>query len=196
MHAPTDFDREYFLQTRREIDTEKRERDHLLNFAVVILGALAFAVVQSDKAKQFLQELYSLMFEISTLIILTSLFWVRRKKLQQISDRWYTLYHIALHNMSEEWMSQSMEAVVIRGFSKARYIRKDIALNVALSLPIYTLVFVSSLELPFHSWLSVIPGVLIVTGHLAVSWVLLAKKLIDPFSVEIELKDGRTTGCT
>jgi hypothetical protein len=196
VHESSDFDREYFLQTRREIDTEKRERDHLLNFAVVILGALAFAVVQSDKAKQFLQEPYSLMFEISTLIILTSLFWVRRKKLQQISDRWYTLYHMALRNMSEEWMSQSMEAVVINGFFKARYIRKDLALNVALSLPIYTLVFVSSLRLPFHLWLSVITGVLIVTGHLTVSWVLLAKKLIDAFPVEIETKDGRATGCT
>jgi len=105
VHEPSGFDREYFLQTRKEIDTEKRERDHLLNFAVVILGALAFAVVQSEKAQQFLQEPYSLMLEISTLIILTSLFWVRRKKLQQISDRWYTLYHMALRNMNRPGFS-------------------------------------------------------------------------------------------
>lgn len=194
VHEPSEFDREYFLQTRREIDTEKRERDQLLNFAVVILGALAFGVVQSEKAKELLQEPCSLMFEISTLIILTGLFWVRRKKLQQISDRWYTLYHMALRNLSEEWMSQSMEAVVVRGFSKGRYIRKDLALNVALSLPIYTLILVSSLGLPFCSLLSVFTAVVIVIGHLAVCWILLAKKLIDPFPVEIETKDARTKG--
>jgi hypothetical protein len=190
MHELSDFDREYFLQTRKEIDTEKRERDHLLNFAVVILGALAFAVVQSETAKQFLQEPYSLMFEISTLSILTSLFWVRRKKLQQISDRWYTLYHMVLSNMDMEWLSQSMEAAVIKGFAKARYIRKDLALNIALSLPIYTLVFVSSRGLPFHSALSSIAGALIVAGHLAVSCVLLATRLKDPFPVKLET-DGK-----
>ena len=88
MQEPSSFDREYFLQTRREIDTEKRERDHLLNFAVVILGALAFAVVQNEAARALVQEWYSLLFEVATLTILTSLFWVRKKKLQQIADRW------------------------------------------------------------------------------------------------------------
>lgn len=179
----TEFEREYFIQTRKEIDTEKGERDKLLNFAVIVLGALGFAVVQSDAAKEFLQKPHSLMLEVSTLIILTSLFWVRRKKLQQIADRWYTLYRMAVRRLGKQCAAEMMEAVVIRDFEKARYLRKDVVLNIALSLPIYTLLFVSAVGLTLHTIMRVLIPVLIVTVHASVSFALLAPKMQDPFPV-------------
>ena len=35
----TDFGREYFIQTRKEIDTEKQERNKILNYAVNSMGS-------------------------------------------------------------------------------------------------------------------------------------------------------------
>lgn len=32
----------YLVQTRKEIDTEKRERDQILNFIIVTIGGLGF----------------------------------------------------------------------------------------------------------------------------------------------------------
>jgi len=178
----TEFEREYFIQTRKEIDTEKGERDKLLNFAVIVLGALGFAVVQSDNAKEFLQRPHSLMFEVATLIILTSLFWVRQKKLQQIADRWYTLYRMAVRRLGKQCADEMMETIVIRGFEKARYLRKDVVLNTALSLPIYTLLFVSAIGLTPHNIMRFLIPVLIVAVHASVSFYLLAKKMRDPFT--------------
>lgn len=177
----TEFEREYFVQTRKEIDTEKRERDQLLNFAVIVLGALGFAVVQSEKAMEFLKQPHSLMFEVSTLVILTSLFWVRRKKLQQIADRWYTLYRMEVKRLGKQRADQLMEAVVIRGFEKARYIRKDVVLNIALSLPIYTLLFVSAFGLTLPAIICILIPALIVAVHASFSFALLATKMRDPF---------------
>ena len=181
MEEISDFDKEYFLQTRKEIDMEKRERDQILNFAIIILGALGFAFVQSDKAKEFVKHPQSIMFEVSTLIILTSLFWVRRKKLQQISDRWYTLYRMAVRNLGKELASETMEAVVIYGFEKARYMRKDVVLNYALSLPIYTLLFISAYSVQLPLLLKLFIALTIVVIHVIISFCILATKMQDPF---------------
>lgn len=58
----SDFDREYFIQTRKEIDTEKRERDHILNIAIIVLGALGFAFIQKDESRQFIEKFHSFAF--------------------------------------------------------------------------------------------------------------------------------------
>jgi hypothetical protein len=47
------FECEYFIQTRKEIDNEKHERDALLNFVVAVLGALAFAIFKDFSADKF-----------------------------------------------------------------------------------------------------------------------------------------------
>ncbi|HUW81988.1 MAG TPA: hypothetical protein VMZ31_04215 [Phycisphaerae bacterium] len=180
----SEFDREYFLQTRREIDTEKRERDHILNFAIVVLGAMAFAVIHSVRAEALLKDPYSVPLETSALAIVTSLFWVRRKKLQQIADRWYALYRMAVRNLGEEWVRESMEAVAIKGFTKARYIRKDVVLNVTLCLPIYALLLKTTLGLPVRLAGAIILVVMIVGGHMIVSYALLGRKFVDPFPIE------------
>lgn len=180
-----EFEREYFIQTRKEIDTEKQERDHILNFAIIILGALGFAVIQSDQAKEFLKQPYSIILEASTLIILTSLFWIRRKKLQQIADRWYTLYRLSIRYLGSKHTDESMEAIVIKGFEKARYLRKDAVLNLALSLPIYTLIFISSIGLSAHIAYRVLTSTIIIIFHILLSFILLTIKMKDPFSKPI-----------
>lgn len=118
MKLMSDFDREYFIQARKEIDTEKRERDHILNIAVVVLGALGFAFIQNDGARQFVQNMYSFLFEISVLTILTSLFFIRWMKLRQIADRWYSLYRMLNRYYGFEKSREYMETIVIKGFKQ------------------------------------------------------------------------------
>lgn len=184
MNEQTDFDREYLLQTRKEIDTEKRERDHILYLAVVVLGAIGFAMAQTDKAQDFLRQPSSLAFEISTLVILTSLFWVRWMKLRQIADRWYTLNRLINRHYNSQQAAEYMEAVVIKGFKKAHYIKKDIVLNFALSLPIYSLILLSSLNLSISSAWQIIIPMLIIGIHILISIGVLNRKLRDPFNQE------------
>jgi hypothetical protein len=51
-----EFVREYFMQTRREIDTVKRQRDLIVNFAIIVFGAVSFGVINSKEARDFMKE--------------------------------------------------------------------------------------------------------------------------------------------
>ncbi|MBN1787164.1 MAG: hypothetical protein JW806_02080 [Sedimentisphaerales bacterium] len=176
-----DFETKYFIQTRQEIDTEKRERDIILNFAVVVLGALGFAILRNDKADEFLLKPYSFMFEISVLIILTSLFYVRRKKLQQISDRWFTLHRMVIRHFNEQQAAETMEATVIESFNKGRYKKKDLILNFALSSPVYILLFISAFGFSCCMTIRILTPIIIIMIHIIISLIVLMTKMRDPF---------------
>ncbi|HUI08619.1 MAG TPA: hypothetical protein VL486_16585 [Verrucomicrobiae bacterium] len=49
---PTDafsqFEREYFVQTRKEIDTEKQERNKILNYAILATGAVSLVLSKPE----------------------------------------------------------------------------------------------------------------------------------------------------
>ena len=45
----SEFDKAYFIQTRKEIDTEKQERDKLLHFAILFLTGISVAATQIVK---------------------------------------------------------------------------------------------------------------------------------------------------
>ena len=135
----SDFDREYFLQTRREIDTEKQERDHILNFAVIVLGAMAFAVAQNDKAIEFLSSVEALSLEGSALVVLTALFWTRWKKLRQIADRWLVLHRMLEKEPDSATAGLSLESIVVGRLETRWYLQKDVVLNLALCVPVYAL---------------------------------------------------------
>jgi hypothetical protein len=182
MNDSDNFDREYFIQTRQEIDTEKRERDHILNIAVIVLGALGFAFVQTDKTQTLIRQPFFIAIEISVLAILTSLFWVRWMKLRQIADRWYTLRNILNQHFEEQKARNYLEYVVMRGFEKARYIKKDITLCFSMSSPIYFLLAYTVYFLPISICLRIIIFALIIALHIFIIIKLLSKKLVDPFA--------------
>jgi len=139
MSDMSDFEREYFLQTRREIDTEKHERDQLLNFAILVLGAIVFGVAQSENAQRFLEEATAPAIEVPALAITSTLCWIRRKKLQQIADRWFVLHLMLVEHFGSERAETSLEGIAVQGLRGRRYVWKDVVLNWALSLPLYVL---------------------------------------------------------
>jgi len=183
LNEPNKFVREYFIQTRKEIDTEKRERDQILNFAVLILGAIGFAIFQSETAQEFLQQPKALTVELPALVIITSLFWIRRKKLQQIADRWFVLHRLAERYFDKEDIEMMLEEIVLKKFLKRTYVRKDFFLNIALCLPIYGLLILQLLD-GFHKdqlWRTIFI-IIIVILHSIFSFFLLYIKLKNPFS--------------
>lgn len=181
MNEPSEFVRAYFMQTRDEIDTEKRERDQILNFAILVLGAFGFAVAQSETAQRFLQEPEALALEIPALVIISTLLWIRYKKLQQISDRWFTLHRIAVRHFGKEHVDETLEGVVVKDLTTWRYIRKDFMLNIALCLPVYGLLLLQLLigYSVGQGWQIVLPMAAIVL-HLVSSSAILGRKLRDP----------------
>ncbi len=180
MPCPDDFHTKYFVQTRQEIDTEKRERDKLLNFAVVILGALGFTFAQSGPAQELLREPYAIAMEAATLAVITSLFWVRRKKLQQIADRWFTLWRMVQHHFPDR-EDEFLEAVVVKGLRGKRYVTKDVVLNLTLAIPIYCLLFFTVTHLSLHWLLRVLVPMCVVSLHILTSWKILGKGLANPY---------------
>ncbi len=179
----SDFELEYFIQTRKEIDTEKRERDQMLNFVLLILGAIGFGVTQSETAQEFLQETDALFVELPVLFIISTLFWVRYKKLRQIADRWFVLHRIALHCFGKERVAEMLEGIVYKDLTKWRYIRKDFVLNIAFCLPIYGLILIPLFNL--YSGvriLRIISLILIVVLHFVVSSIILGRKIKDPLT--------------
>jgi hypothetical protein len=181
MREPSDFERAYFIQTRNEIDTEKRERDQMLNFAVLVLGAIGFAVAQSESAWKFLQEPESLAIETPALVIISTLFWIRHKKLQQISDRWFVLYRMIVRCFGKDRAKEMLEGVVRKDLPTWRYIRKDFMLNIALCLPVYGLLLLQCLRGHFSnvSWRMVLP-ILVIILHFGFSSLILRRGLRDP----------------
>lgn len=152
--------RQYVLQTRQEIDTEKQQRDSLLNFAIAVLGALGFGLLQNDNFTTLVAHPSAFWIYVAILIIITSLFWVRHKKLQQIADRWFVLHKIAVAN-PEDFPHPSLEALVCPNLTNWTYTIKDAVLSVALATPIYALVWIShpcfslrNLIIPVHAIMS------------------------------------------
>ncbi len=180
MTGDKDFLRDYFLQTRKEIEHGKAERDRILHFAVIIIGAVGFAFAQSEHMQRFLLSTSGLFTEVAALVIVTSLFWIRRTKLRQIADRWFVLRRLLPRIVGEEEMPWMLENVVYRGLSRRRYARKDIVLNLAFCLPIYGLLVHQAIE----GWESgatwraavALAGVLL---HVLVSTLLLSPRLTD-----------------
>lgn len=128
----------YFIQTRQEIDTEKRERDNLLNFAIAVIGAIAFGILQSPDPWKIFDHHLSGWFGVSLLLMVTSLFWIRRKKLQQVADRWYVLGHLA-KTYPSDFPKYSLESMVCPRLESKYYTFKDFFLAFAFSTPVYIL---------------------------------------------------------
>jgi len=149
MSTPTEFQQAYFIQTRNEIDTEKRLRDTTLHFAILVLGAAGFVVLRSDITAVFLRSAHGLALSLSSIAIITSLFLVRREKLRQIADRWFILHGLLQKN--PDWLdtSSSLEAEIVKHFSKLkkgqkkihRYSREDLFLNIAICGPLFASCF-------------------------------------------------------
>lgn len=175
------FMKEHFIQTRKEIDTEKHERDQMLNFAIVVLGAIGFAIIQKGVSQTLLQEPQALLIETPALIIISSLFWIRYKKLHQIADRWFVLYRMACQHLGKDKAEEMLEAVVVKGLIKWRYISKDFILNLALSLPIYGLLLIQCFNAyTLHQYWRIVLPIVIIISHFAISSFILGRKMRDP----------------
>lgn len=145
----SEFEREYFVQTRQEIDTEKGQRDRFVHYAMLLLGALAFGAIQSPEARDFLllDPINAALLAVTVLVMLTAMAYVRWKKLSQIADRWYVLREMLQDALPPEKAERSLEQSVVEGFVSRRYVRKDICLHVALSFPAYVLLLVSAMSM-------------------------------------------------
>jgi hypothetical protein len=112
---------QYIIQTRREIDIEKQERNKLLYYAITAIGALAIAVTQIDKQLGFFTVSWSLLISVPLLFLITVLISARRMKLTQISDRWKTINDlIKKRSFADDW--NPLERIVITGLKRKRYL--------------------------------------------------------------------------
>ncbi len=175
----SEFMREYFLQTRREIDTEKSSRDSILNFAILTIGAIGFGMFQNDKVDIFLQQPIFLILEMSMLASITTLFWLRSKKLHQIADRWFVLHSILREHQDEMALDKSLEGIVVLYLQTTRYPKKDVVVCLGLSSPIYSLMLVNLWNLmPIPS--AVVVLILIFVMHLVIAWRLMISPCKPP----------------
>ncbi|MCX7346993.1 MAG: hypothetical protein NTU78_14850 [Alphaproteobacteria bacterium] len=180
METEYDFRKAYFVQTRQEIDTEKRERDHILHLIVLVLGALGFAIIQSEKAQEFLKNPYSLLMEAGTVVLFMALFWLRRAKMQQIADRWFVLRAILKSGDIGIPENKSLEALVTAGLQGRRYLRKDWVVCWAVCIP---LAGPAAMTLHHAGWY---PGHIILAAFAAImavgalAWVILMHRLKCP----------------
>jgi len=176
----SEFELQYFIQTRREIDTEKQERNKLLNYAVLATSAFSLALAQIEKSTQFLMSPWAFCLYIPLLFLISGLVAARRMKLRQISDRWLTLYDILrVRNVARDWIS--LEDTVIKGLKGKRYLYEDLWLHMGLSLIVYGLI-VSVVVRLFQTqaaWKWVIFGAIIILFHFLTTllWLLTPIKL-------------------
>jgi hypothetical protein len=179
MTQPTDFQKAYFLQTRQEIDTDKKIRDTTLNMAVLVLGGVAFAVFKGDNTLALVRSTHGFCLNLAAVVIVTALCYARREKMRQISDRWCVLFHLLRDNPNWLNSEKTLESIVLKGFRPPnrelqRYITKDFWLNVALCSPLLVGIFV----------FSVLTGVVVGAVFLSFAMWLHLKRIKDPFAQE------------
>ncbi len=160
MEGDEEFFRDYFVQTRREIDTEKQERDNLLRFAVTVLGIMTTlfggvigALAAGDKAigKEVAENIFSSWWFYSAAVCLVfgvypAIMWLlmslRTLKLIQIADRWFTLYCLLLLHADDlrnrkEFTKCSLELKAIQWFACGdRYVANDLRAALVFVIPI------------------------------------------------------------
>ncbi len=145
----------YVVQTRAEIDTEKRERDQMLNFIIVTVGGLAFATflkLPSPSSSGTWPPGTIFCIAVAAMIFVFGLFLVRRDKLQQIADRWFSLECLlkdvaaldstaAMNNLLETQVCEQLRAKHQFPICllPPRYLRKDLLLVSPLLAIIYIL---------------------------------------------------------
>ena len=167
---------EYLSQTRKEIDTEKHSRDNILNVVVLVLGAAGFAIFRANDPTGILRDPAMALMEIAMLGTITALFWLRRKKLQQIADRWFVLHNLLETHLTDIPARQSLEAIVEKDLQTTRYTRKDVSLCLGLSLPIYGLLAVT-----VHGQLSIRDTAIVVICTALVHIVISSVLMLRPF---------------
>lgn len=170
--AISDFEKDYFIQTRKEIDTEKQERNKLLNYGVVAIGAVAAGLLQLESKVTVSPSPWLLLVCIPVLSLVTGLVAARRIKLHQIADRWIALYRIARNfNIEKEW--KPLERTVITGLIKGRYLKEDLWVHTTLSLVVYGLIcYISrSIFRPPYVWAVVLIVVLSLHLFLTTRWL-------------------------
>ena len=191
MNDPSNFDQAYFIQTRKEIESEKHERDVLLNFAILVLGAVGFGLFQSSTAQQFIREPMSLAVEIPALTIISTLFWVRYQKLKQISERWFSLSYLSKTLFDQQKINFMLETIVTKSLTTWRYIRKDFLLNISFSLPFYGLLLVQVIDGIIQAqWWRIVIAFSVFLLHIITCSFLFSRKFRDPFEMVNYQKDA------
>ncbi len=180
MSKLSDFEREYFLQTRKELSAARRELDQMLYLIILVLGAIAFAMIQSDSSRDFFGEPYALIPLASALMIITSLFKIRRGKLQEMANRWFVLKEMLLRHFPDESIEQLLEGVVVSGIGQKQYVTSNVINHVILSTPIYFLLFVSAQGFSLHMGFRIAIAASMVLLHLVVSSAILWRRLKNP----------------
>jgi len=117
--------------------------------------------------------------------MITSLFWIRWKKLNQIAHRWFVLHKMCINLFGEKKTDDLLEGIVYKGLHASKYTRKDLILNYSLSMPLYlSLLYqckkcmAQNKELYFLISITCI-GIAL---HAIISFILLSRKCEDPFS--------------
>jgi hypothetical protein len=174
-----DFIKEYFIQTRQDINAEKSSRDQILNFVILAIGGVGFALLQNKEILSSLKGITGFAVESGVLLAITSLFWLRHSKLIQIADRWYALAGLLANNQLGIPYSHSVESIVTARLATNFYTKKDALVCIGVSCPIYAAVVVTTeLQYELQYALGVALGVALV--HSMVVWKLLVKPLPRP----------------
>jgi len=178
MHVKA-FEREYFIQTRKEIDSEKQARTRLFHYAVIVFGGLtAFYIdMYKDSLPNFKLDFFCMGLAVSLLFILTTIFYVRHRKLLQIAHRWYVLYIMINKWYGLEEARLFLESIVVNGFDKKHYLTKDLALTFCLAFPIYLFLLGFSIKAETNILCLSISVVIV---HIVASSLVLGRKVKPP----------------
>ncbi len=179
----SEYNIEYIIQTRQEIDTIRVQIDRYLWFALFVLCAVGFGAIDVDQSPVTNGEPSFLLICSGALVVIGTLFWVRRLLLQQIADRWFTLCKIFdIHDGNNSKCIPRLEYLVayrLTNHNRKSYLRQEIRLCIALSIPLYGVMLATALsELPDRnpSWCLEASIAFVITHAVAMYFLLYYKK--------------------
>jgi len=172
----TEFEKEYFFQTRNDIASEKEARERMFNYAVLLFNGqiAAYAILNKFEIQSLTLDAFSLTFFTMLMFSVSGLFYARHRKLIQISHRWIILQEMLIRKYGEEYASRTVESRVMTTFVSKSYLRKDKILGLSILIPIYAFLLV---HCSYNTPTMNICAIVIITLHFLTYWFLIFKKI-------------------
>ncbi len=172
----TDFEKEYFIQTRKDIDSEKLVRERMFNYSILLFNAhiAIYGILNEFDISGLTLNAFSFTFFIMLMLSISGLFYARHRKLVQIAHRWVILQSMLIKTFGEEYASRTLESRVMTSFTSKGYLLKDKILGLSLLIPTYMLFLI---HCSYSTPLLNIIAVMIVSLHMILFWFFLFQKI-------------------
>lgn len=161
----------YLEQTRKECDTEKVQKDKVLQYAFLVVGGTSIYGLTNLDQKTIVNAWTSIIISLAILVIIIGLMNWRRQKFRAQGYRMVVLWGLIKSGTRKGCNWIGIEEIIVNGLKKNVHGRDDLLFVIGLTLPIEALIIFHSYTIIFNhkEWFAIIPSII---SLILVAWAI------------------------